>query len=141
VLPAKGRLATPFGVRRLRNGRPVGRHRGMDIAGPTGTPIMAPAGGRVMLALPPGTLKKYGGIVVLDHGQGLTSLYMHMSAVTARKGQVLSQGAPLGKVGATGVATGPHLHWAVYVHGDSVQPAFFTKPEPAGGADVAGHPS
>ena len=127
VLPVKGRLSTPFGVRRIRNGRAVGRHRGADIAAPTGTPIVAPAAGRVVLAEPASRFRKYGGTVVLDHGQGLTSMYIHMSAVTAREEQVLRRGEELGRVGEEGVATGPHLHWSVYVQGTPVGPLFFCR--------------
>jgi murein DD-endopeptidase MepM/ murein hydrolase activator NlpD len=96
----------------------------MDIAGPAGTPVSAPAAGRVVLAA---HFKKYGNAVVLDHGQGITSMYLHMSALAVKKGQMLAKGAPIGKVGMTGVATGPHLHWSVYVHGESLQPLFFTR--------------
>lgn len=124
-IPVKGRMATPFGVRRLRNGKAVGRHRGTDIAAKTGVPIHAPAGGRVMLAETGAKFRKYGGTVILDHGLGVTSMYIHMSAVEVHPGQVLRQGEELGKVGAMGVATGPHLHWSVYVQGDSVSPLFF----------------
>jgi len=127
ALPVKGRLSTPFGVKRLRNGKAVGRHRGTDIAAPTGTKIVAPANGRVMLAESAKKFKKYGGTVVLDHGMGLTSMYIHMSAVTARVGDVVQRGEELGRVGAEGVATGPHLHWSVYAHGDSIEPLFFTR--------------
>jgi peptidase M23-like protein len=124
ALPAKGRLSTPFGVRRLRNGKHVGRHRGVDIAAPTGTPIMAPATGRVVLA---GKFRKHGNTVVLDHGHGLTSLYIHMSAISVREGQTLLKGARIGRVGSTGVSTGPHLHWAVYSHGEPIQPLLFCR--------------
>ncbi len=128
-LPAHGRTSTPWGIRRIRNGRPVGRHKGLDIAAPEGTPVSAPAAGRVVLA---STFKKYGKAVVLDHGQGLTSLYLHMSALAVKKGQTVARGAPVGRVGMTGVATGPHLHWSVYVHGESLQPRFFTRLDRAG---------
>jgi murein DD-endopeptidase MepM/ murein hydrolase activator NlpD len=129
VLPARGRTSTPWGVRRIRSGAPVGRHKGLDIAAPTGTPVSAPAAGRVVLAA---TFKKYGNAVVVDHGQGITSLYLHMSALAVKKGQTLEKGSPIGKVGMTGVATGPHLHWSVYVHGESLTPLFFTRLDKVG---------
>jgi len=124
MIPTKGRLSTPFGVRRIRNGRPVGRHRGLDIAAPEGAPVLAAAAGRVVMST---FLKKYGHTVVLDHGQGVTSLYIHMSARSAAKGQTVAKGVRLGSVGSTGVATGPHLHWATYVSGKSVQPFVFLR--------------
>lgn len=124
LLPARGRLSTPFGVKRIRNGRPVGYHRGLDIATPTGTPIHAANAGRVMLAR---SLKMHGKTVVIDHGLGVTSLYLHQSAFHCHEGQVVHRGDLIGEVGMTGVATGPHLHWAIYVHGTAVSPLFWTK--------------
>lgn len=124
LMPSRGRISTAFGERRLRNGKAVGRHRGLDIAAPKGAPIRAPADGKVVLA---GTWRKHGGTVVIDHGQGVTSLYLHQSRIHAKKGQAISRGEKLGEVGATGVATGPHLHWAVYVHGTPVEPLEFVR--------------
>lgn len=118
-LPAQGRTSTPFGVRRLRNGRPVGRHKGLDIAAPTGTPIYAPAAARVVLSK---NYKKYGHTLVLDHGQGVTSLYIHMSSRAVQAGEQVTRGQLIGRIGATGVATGPHLHWSTYVFGSAVEP-------------------
>ncbi|MFN3647955.1 MAG: M23 family metallopeptidase [Armatimonadota bacterium] len=126
-IPSRGRFSTEYGVRRFRNGRPVGRHRGLDIAAPTGTPIVAPAAGRVVLARTAKQFKKYGGTVVLDHGQGLTTMYLHMSQVGVKDGQRVKKGHPIGKVGDTGVATGPHLHWSAYLYGESLHPMFFTR--------------
>lgn len=123
-LPARGRFSTPFGVRRLRNGKAVGRHRGLDIAAPSGTPVSAPAAGRVVLS---GKFKKHGNTVVLDHGQGLTSIYIHLSSFNVRAGQSVSRGARLGRVGTTGASTGPHLHWSVYSQGTPVDPRFFLR--------------
>lgn len=124
TLPARGRRSTPFGVRRLRNGKAVGRHRGLDLAAPSGTPVLAPAAGRVVLA---GKFKKHGNTVVLDHGQGLTSIYIHLSGFSVKPGQSVSRGARLGKVGTTGASTGPHLHWSVYAQGTPVDPGFFLR--------------
>jgi murein DD-endopeptidase MepM/ murein hydrolase activator NlpD len=122
TLPVKGRLSTPYGVRRLRNGKAVGRHRGLDLAAPAGTPVLAPAGGRVVLAR---KFKKHGNTVVLDHGQGVTSIYIHLSGFSVRAGQSVSRGSRLGKVGTTGASTGPHLHWSVYARGTPVDPLYF----------------
>jgi hypothetical protein len=123
-IPAQGRLSTPFGVKRVRNNRTHYYHRGTDIAAPTGRAIVAPQNGRVVLSR---DFRKYGGTVVLDHGGGVTTLYLHMSARSIREGQRVAIGDPLGEIGATGVATGPHLHWGLYVHGDAVNPLFWTR--------------
>jgi murein DD-endopeptidase MepM/ murein hydrolase activator NlpD len=123
-LPSRGRFSTPFGVKRIRNGRHVGYHRGLDIAAPTGTPIHAAATGRVVLTR---SLKMHGKTVVIDHGLGVTSLYIHQSALRCREGQSVRRGDPIGEVGMTGTATGPHLHWSIYVHGTAVSPLFWTK--------------
>jgi Peptidase family M23 len=123
-LPTTGRLATPFGVKRIRNRRTVYYHRGLDLAAPIGTLVRAPNAGRVVLAR---SFRKYGNAIVLDHGGGITTLYMHMSALLAREGERVTTGQPIGRVGMTGVATGPHLHWALYVRGTAVNPAFWTQ--------------
>jgi murein DD-endopeptidase MepM/ murein hydrolase activator NlpD len=123
-LPTTGRLATPFGVKRIRNRRTVYYHRGLDLAAPIGRLVRAPNAGRVVLAR---TFRKYGNAIVLDHGGGITTLYMHMSALLAREGERVTTGQPIGRVGMTGVATGPHLHWALYVRGTAVNPAFWTQ--------------
>jgi murein DD-endopeptidase MepM/ murein hydrolase activator NlpD len=124
LVPIHGRLSTPFGVRRVRNGRRVGYHLGMDLAAPTGTPIHAANDGRVVLAR---SLTMHGKTVVIDHGLGVTSLYLHQSALRCQEGQRVRRGEVIGAVGMTGTATGPHLHWSVYVHGTAVSPLFWTK--------------
>jgi Peptidase family M23 len=130
-LPTAGRVATPFGVKRIRNRRTVYYHRGLDLAAPIGRPIYAPNAGRVVLAR---SFRKYGNAIVLDHGGGITTLYMHMSALLAHEGQRVTIGQPIGRVGMTGVATGPHLHWGLYVRGTAVNPAFWTQiPAPFAG--------
>jgi Peptidase family M23 len=123
-LPTSGRFSTPFGVKRIRNQRTVYYHRGLDLSGPIGQPIHAPNGGRVVLAK---SLRKYGNAVVLDHGGGVTTLYMHMSALLAHEGEQVSTGQLIGRVGMTGVATGPHLHWGLYVRGTAVDPLLWTQ--------------
>jgi murein DD-endopeptidase MepM/ murein hydrolase activator NlpD len=124
VVPIHGRLSTSFGVRRVRNGRLVGYHLGMDLAAPTGTPIHAANAGKVVLAR---SLTMHGKAVVIDHGFGVTSMYLHQSALRCHEGQTVHRGDVIGAVGMTGVATGPHLHWSVYVHGTAVSPLFWTK--------------
>ena len=105
------RISGYFGSQRVLNGKPKRPHMGMDFAVPKGTPIAAPAGGVVTLADP--DLYFEGGTVFLDHGQGLVSVFMHLSALDVKDGKIVKKGDILGKVGATGRATGPHLHWSL----------------------------
>ena len=113
-------MNSPFGVKRLHNGQPSGRfHGGIDLRSPKGRPITAPSGGVVRIAR---MLRVHGGTVGIDHGQGLISMHLHMSRIATREGRTVKRGALLGYVGATGFATGPHLHWATYVHGVAVNP-------------------
>lgn len=115
VQPAEGRISSPFGfIRRyVTEGCPekIKPHFGYDIAAPTGSPIIAPAAGTIILA--ESDLYYEGGTVFLDHGQGLVSLFLHMSEVDVSEGDVVTAGEAIGKIGATGRVTGPHLHWAV----------------------------
>lgn len=127
LIPIHGRYSTWFGERRVRNGRLVGTHMGMDIAAPAGTPIRADSAGRVVLAR---TLIMHGKTVVIDHGLGVTSIFLHQSALRCREGQLVQRGDVIGEVGQTGVATGPHLHWGVYVHGTAVSPLFWARLPP-----------
>lgn len=113
--PAEGPVSSPFGYVRkyVTEGCPTKErpHFGYDIAAPTGAPIIAPAAGIVTLAEP--DLYYEGGTVFLDHGQGLVSLFLHMSELDVEVGDVVQAGDPIGKIGATGRVTGAHLHWAV----------------------------
>ena len=108
-------INSSFGVTRLHNGKPSGNyHRGLDQASPAATPIRAAASGSVKVAK---MFVMHGGTVGIDHGQGLTSHYLHMSKVLATEGQLVKQGDVIGEVGSTGFATGPHLHWGLYLFG------------------------
>jgi murein DD-endopeptidase MepM/ murein hydrolase activator NlpD len=114
-------MNSPFGVLRYHNGVYSGNfHRGMDLRSPKGRPVRAITAGTVRIAH---MFRLHGGTVGLDHGQGVTSLYLHLSRIAAREGRVVRRGEIIGWVGATGFATGPHLHWGLYVNGVPVNPA------------------
>ncbi len=118
--PLNAPRSSPFGVRRIRNGRTAGFHRGLDYAEWEGVPVLAPAAGVVSLTGPGFVL--LGNCVVLNHGVGISSIYMHLSQISVAKGEKVRAGQELGLVGTTGASTGPHLHYAVYCNGKPVDP-------------------
>ncbi|NPB05807.1 MAG: M23 family metallopeptidase [Aquificae bacterium] len=126
------RISSPFGVRRWVNGKPSGFHKGLDLAAPYGTPVLASLSGRVVLAR---YLPLTGYTVILDHGWGLMTLYAHLSEITVSEGSFVKRGQVIGKVGSTGRSTGPHLHFGVYLNDSAVDPQKFFKLRlrPAGG--------
>lgn len=117
--PVQGILSSPFGLRRFFNDQPRKPHSGLDFAAPTGTPILAPAPGRVVAV---GNYFFNGNNIVLDHGHGLLSMYSHLTRIHVKEGQTVTQGTKLGTVGATGRVTGPHLHWTVSLNNVRVDP-------------------
>lgn len=121
-LPANGPLSSRFGLRRIFNGLPRNPHAGLDVAVGTGTPVKAPADGIIANT---GDYFFNGNTVFIDHGQGLITAYMHLSRIDVRAGQTVRQGEPIGAVGSTGRATGPHLHWAVILNNTPVDPELF----------------
>lgn len=123
-LPAPGRFSSPFGLKRFFNKQPRNPHSGLDIAAPTGTPVVAPAMGKVVAV---GNYFFNGKTVIVDHGHGLTTMYCHLSEIIAKPGQILKRGELLGKVGKTGRVTGAHLHWGVSMNNTRVDPLLFVK--------------
>jgi murein DD-endopeptidase MepM/ murein hydrolase activator NlpD len=125
IKPNKGRMSTPYGVRRYYNGVFANDyyHRGLDFAGASGSTVVAPAAGRVVLV---GTVsqgfKVHGNVVGVDHGQGVASIFMHLSRISVKEGDLVQPGQKIGAVGSTGASTGPHLHWGLYVNGKSIDP-------------------
>ncbi|EQB8044100.1 M23 family metallopeptidase [Aeromonas hydrophila] len=120
--PVDGPLSSPFGLRRFFNGEERNPHSGLDFAVGAGTPIKSPAAGKVILI---GNYFFNGNTVFVDHGQGLISMFCHMSKVDVKLGQSLPRGGIVGRVGATGRATGPHMHWNVSLNDARVDPAIF----------------
>jgi murein DD-endopeptidase MepM/ murein hydrolase activator NlpD len=130
--PVSGCMTSPFGVKRLHNGKPTGEyHGGVDQRTPEGEAIRAVAAGTITFARQFNVL---GNAVGIDHGQGLESMYLHMSRLVVAAGVAVQRGDILGYAGSTGRSTGPHLHWVLYVNGVNVNPAQWVKLVPCSGA-------
>ena len=119
------RVTSRWGAQRVLNGTPARPHYGIDLAAPRGTVIRAPAAGRVVLAV--ADLHFEGGLVLIDHGQGLITAYLHQSAIDVHAGQDLRRGDPVGRVGMTGRATGPHLCWRMKWRNRNLDPSLLTR--------------
>jgi murein DD-endopeptidase MepM/ murein hydrolase activator NlpD len=130
--PVSGCMTSPFGVKRLHNGNPTGEyHGGVDQRTPEGEAIRAVAAGTIIFAKQFNVL---GNAVGIDHGQGLESMYLHMSRLAVAPGAAVHRGDILGYAGSTGRSTGPHLHWVLYVNGFNVNPAQWVKLVPCSSA-------
>jgi murein DD-endopeptidase MepM/ murein hydrolase activator NlpD len=123
--PTSGSLTASFGMRRVFNGVPKAPHAGLDIRAPQGQVVRAPAAGVVVLM---GDFFFSGNAVFIAHGEGVVSLLCHLSKISVKEGQSLRAGDPIGEVGSTGRATGPHLHWSLSLNNARVNPKLFLRP-------------
>ena len=126
--PAKGRISGVYGSQRILNGEPRRPHYGVDIAAPIGTEILAPAGGVVTVTHP--DMFFSGGTLIIDHGHGLSSAFLHLSRILVETGERVTQGQPIAQAGATGRATGPHLDWRMNLFDRRIDPALLVGPMP-----------
>lgn len=125
VLPVSGRISGVYGSQRFYNGKPGRPHYGLDIARPTGTVVNAPADGIVRLFVP--DMFYSGGTLIIDHGMGVSSTFLHLSAGLVKAGDVVTQGQPIAKIGTTGRSTGPHLDWRMNWLSQRIDPQLLLK--------------
>jgi len=126
VRPNQGRVSTVFGVRRYYNGEFAENyyHKGVDYAAGTGSPVVAPADGRVALVGKESDgFHVHGDTIGIDHGQGVLSIFLHLNDINVQEGETVTAGQQIGTVGSTGASTGPHLHWGLYVNGQAIDPS------------------
>ncbi|HLV48831.1 MAG TPA: M23 family metallopeptidase, partial [Aliidiomarina sp.] len=122
IWPAEGRISGVYGSQRILNGKPRAPHYGLDIAAPTGSPVYAPASGVVRMANPNMVLS--GGTLIVDHGLGFFSTFLHLHAIHVEVGQEVEQGEKIAEIGATGRVTGPHLDWRINWGGVRLDPQY-----------------
>lgn len=121
--PTNGCINSVFGLRRYYNGKFSGNyHKGVDIKASTGEPVRSITDGKVIFAENADKFKLHGGSIAVDHGHGLVSLYIHLSKIDVKEGDIVKADQKIGEVGMTGFATGPHLHWGLYVNGTPIDP-------------------
>jgi murein DD-endopeptidase MepM/ murein hydrolase activator NlpD len=130
IWPSTGRISGVFGSQRVYRGEPAAYHSGVDVAPGAGAPVVAPADGVVVLAGPP-AFSLEGNLVIIDHGMGLNSAFLHLATNAVREGQRVRQGQLIGTVGASGRATGPHLHWSMKWNDARIDPQLIAGPMPA----------
>ena len=128
--PVEGRISGVYGSQRILNGKPRSPHNGVDVAAPRGTPVKTMGDG--VVALVNEDMFFTGKTVMIDHGLGLTSVYIHMDKTTVKEGDFVTKGMQIGTVGATGRATGPHLHWGVSWFKTALDPALLVGPQKTG---------
>ncbi|QGP79561.1 M23 family metallopeptidase [Sphingobium sp. CAP-1] len=131
IWPRIGRVSGLFGSQRIYQGTPGAYHGGVDVTGATGAPVVAPADGVVILAAAETPFTLEGHLLMIDHGHGLNSAFLHLSRIDVKVGDHVRQGQPIGAVGATGRATGPHLHWGMKWHDARIDPLLVAGPMPA----------
>ena len=136
--PATARISGLFGAQRVYNGEKGSFHSGIDLAVPQGTPIRAPADGVVLLAATGDPFTLEGHLLMIGHGMGLDSAFLHLSHIDVKVGDVVRQGQVIGESGMTGRATGPHLHWALTWRGERIDPLLVAPPMPGEPAPAAG---
>lgn len=127
ILPVEGKIVGKYGVKRMVGKDFLWSHKGVDLKVPQGTPVQAANSGEVILAEEGFYI--HGNTVTIDHGQGITTIYLHLESINVKKGDEVTKGQVIGSVGDTGLATGPHLHWGLYVHGVPVDPLSWVKRE------------
>ncbi|WP_088184852.1 M23 family metallopeptidase [Sphingobium sp. Z007] len=132
IWPRIGRISGLFGSQRVYQGTRGAYHGGVDVAGGTGVPVVAPADGMVILAAADKPFTLEGHLLMIDHGHGLNSAFLHLSRIDVQVGDAVTQGQRIGAIGATGRATGPHLHWGMKWNEARIDPMLVAGPMPNG---------